>query len=80
MFDVADIIICKVTMTVLSQCEYKLVEIVQETFVCGLTSIVWTDRVSLHIQGLPEITSNISFTTVVPLLYVHSVIKLSFLP
>ena len=35
-------------MTVLSQCEYKLVEIVQET--------------------------------VVPLLYVHSVIKLSFLP
>ena len=76
MFDVADIIICKVTMTVLSQCEYKLVEIVQETFVCCLMSIVFTDRVSLHIQG----TSNISCTTVVPLLYVHSVIKLSFLP
>ena len=43
-------------MTVLSQCEYKLVEIVQETFVCGLTSIVCTDSVSLHIQGPPEIT------------------------
>ena len=56
-------------MTVLSQCEYKLVEIVQETFVCGLTSIVCTDSVSLHIQGPAEITRNISFTTVVPLLY-----------